>query len=79
MKNSVTDTWSNISHVIIINYAGSVNTSAPHSSHQMQSAITCLGSGHALALLGLEVPDVNDRQMRMFTTGLKRIMPHAVK
>ena len=32
-----------------------------------------------LALMGLEVPDVNDRQMKMFTMGLKRIMPHAVK
>ena len=32
-----------------------------------------------LALLGLEVPDANDRQMKMFTTGLKRAMPHAVK
>ena len=32
-----------------------------------------------LALLGIEVPDVNDRQMKMFTAGLKRIMPHAVK
>ena len=32
-----------------------------------------------LALLGLEIPDVNDRQMKMFMTGLKRIMPHAVK
>ena len=32
-----------------------------------------------LALMGLEVPDTNDRQMKMFTIGLKRIMPHAVK
>ena len=32
-----------------------------------------------LALLGLEIPDVADRQMKMFTTGLKRVMPHAVK
>ena len=32
-----------------------------------------------LALLGLEVPDTSDRQMKMFTAGLKRIMPHAVK
>ena len=32
-----------------------------------------------LALLGLEVPDVNDRQMKMFLTGLKQVMPHAVK
>ena len=32
-----------------------------------------------LALLGLPIPDVNDRQMKMFTTGLKRVMPHAVK
>ena len=32
-----------------------------------------------LALLGLEIPDVNDRQMKMFITGLKREMPHAIK
>ena len=32
-----------------------------------------------LALLGLQVPDVNDKQMKMFITGLKRVMPHAVK
>ena len=32
-----------------------------------------------LALLGLKIPGVNDRQMKMFSTGLKRIMPHAIK
>ena len=32
-----------------------------------------------LALLGLEVPDINDRQMKMFSMGLKRIMPHTIK
>ena len=32
-----------------------------------------------LALLGLEVPDASDRQMKMFITGLKRAMPHAIK
>ena len=32
-----------------------------------------------LALLGFEVPDAADRQMKMFTAGLKRIMQHAVK
>ena len=32
-----------------------------------------------LALLGLDVPDVNDRQMKMFITSLKRAMPHSVK
>ena len=32
-----------------------------------------------LALLGLEIPDVKDRQMQMFITGLKRTMVHAVK
>ena len=32
-----------------------------------------------LALLGLQVPDINDKQMKMFTAGLKRVMPHAVK
>ena len=32
-----------------------------------------------LALLGLEVPDVTDRQMQMFTTRLKCIMNHVIK
>ena len=32
-----------------------------------------------LALLGLEVPDVNDKQIKMFTAGLKRVMAHAIK
>ena len=29
--------------------------------------------------MGQAIPDINDKQMRMFMTGLKRIMPHAVK
>ena len=32
-----------------------------------------------LALLGLEVPEVKDRQMQMFLAGLKRTMVHAIK
>ena len=32
-----------------------------------------------LALAGLEIPDAKDRQMQMFTTGLKRTMAHVVK
>ena len=32
-----------------------------------------------LALIGHEVPDVKDRQMQMFTAGLKRVMDHTVK
>ena len=31
------------------------------------------------ALLGLQVPDIQDRQMQMFIKGLKRILVHAVK
>ena len=31
-----------------------------------------------LALLGLPVPDVKDRQIQLFTTGLKRTMEHVV-
>ena len=31
------------------------------------------------ALLGLEVPSTQDRQMQMFNTGIKRLMPHEVK
>ena len=32
-----------------------------------------------LALLGLQVPDVHDKQMKMFSTGLRRAMPHVIK
>ena len=32
-----------------------------------------------LALLGFEIPDVKDKQMQMFTTGLKQTMQHATK
>ena len=47
---------------------------SPEAVGNYQSGIrTCL------ALLGLQVPDVNDRQIKMFTAGLKRVMPHAVK
>ena len=31
------------------------------------------------ALLGFEAPDVDDKQMKMFSTGLKRAMPHSIK
>ena len=31
------------------------------------------------ALLGLVIPDIKDRQMQMFMTGLKRTMQHTVK
>ena len=32
-----------------------------------------------LALAGMEIPDVKDRQMQMFTVGLKHIMNHSIK
>ena len=32
-----------------------------------------------MALLGRQVPDATDRQMKMFIAGLRRILPHAVK
>ena len=32
-----------------------------------------------LALLGQQIPDASDRQMKMFMAGLKRIMPHELK
>ena len=32
-----------------------------------------------LALIGLEVPDVKDKQMQLFSTALKRVMQHTVK
>ena len=31
------------------------------------------------ALLGFSIPDTQDRQMQMFSQGLKRVMPHAIK
>ena len=37
------------------------------------------GMRTCLALMGLEVPDTNDKQMKMFCTGLKRSMAHAVQ
>ena len=47
---------------------------SPESVNNYLSGIrTCL------ALLGLDIPDVNDKQVKMFTAGLKRIMAHAVK
>ena len=52
----------------------SASFSSPDSVGNYISGIrTCL------ALLGQEIPDVNDRQMKMFIPGLKRVMPHAVK
>ena len=32
-----------------------------------------------MALLGLRLPDPQDKQMQMFLQGLKRVMPHAIK
>ena len=32
-----------------------------------------------LALLGLQVPDTSDKQMKMFAAGLKRVMSHSIK
>ena len=32
-----------------------------------------------LALSGMDVPDAKDKQMQMFTTGLKRVMDHTLK
>ena len=32
-----------------------------------------------MALLGLQVPDSAEKQMKMFITGLKRAMPHSIK
>ena len=37
------------------------------------------GMRTCLTLVGLQVLDTQDRQMKMFTTGLKKAMPHAVK
>ena len=52
----------------------SATHTSPESVNNYISGIrTCL------ALLGFETPDTNDRQMRMFTTGLRRAMPHAIK
>ena len=47
---------------------------SPESAMNYMSGVrTCL------ALLGLQIPEANDKQIKMFTTGLKRTMPHAVK
>ena len=52
----------------------SATFSSPESVGNYLSGIrTCL------ALLGFEIPDTNDRQIKMFMTGLKRVMSHAVK
>ena len=32
-----------------------------------------------MALIGMNIPDVKDRQMQMFTTGLKKVMDHTIK
>ena len=32
-----------------------------------------------LALLGMEIPDANDKQMKLFSAGLRRVMQYAVK
>ena len=32
-----------------------------------------------MAMWGLDIPDAADRQMKMFITGLKKAMPHAIK
>ena len=52
----------------------SATFSSPDSVGNYLSGIqTCL------VLLGKQIPDTNDRQMKMFMAGLKRVMPHAVK
>ena len=38
-----------------------------------------LGMHTMLALVGKEVPDIKDKQMQMFSMGLKRVMQHVVK
>ena len=50
-------------------------------SFESPEAVTNYLSGirTCLALLGLDIPEVQDRQMKMFSTGLKRMMPHAIK
>ena len=54
-----------------------------HLTHSFESpdAVSNYMSGMRtmLALLGLEVPEVKDRQIQMFTSGLKRVMQHIVK
>ena len=54
-----------------------------HLSHTFQSpgAVGNYLSGMRtmLALIGLSIPDVKDRQMQMFVTGIKRSMDHIIK
>ena len=47
---------------------------APESVGNYQSGMQTM-----MALIGLEIPDVKDRQMQMFITGLKRVMNHVIK
>ena len=47
---------------------------SPDAVRNYQSGIrTCM------AMLGFPVPDTQDRQIQMFTQGLKSVMPHAIK
>ena len=50
-------------------------------SHSSPDSVSNYNSGlrTCIALLGFQVPDINDKQMKMFSTGLKRVMPHAIK
>ena len=50
------------------------NFESPDAVGNYQSGIRTV-----LALLGLEVPDVKDKQMQLFSSGLRRCMDHTVK
>ena len=77
----------NFCHRYLLNYFPCNNTQLcwfdQHLSATFQSADAIgnymSGIRTCLALLGLNVPDVNDKQIKMFTAGLKRVMPHAIK
>ena len=78
MKNSAKGIYSIISLAITHNSRFGQHLSATFESPEsvgnyLSGVRTCL------ALLGLQVPDVQDRQMKMFIAGLKRAMPHAIK
>ena len=75
----MTGTYFNIFPAVIGNCADSGRTSVTHFKSPDSVGNYLSGIRTMLALLGLEIPDVKDRQMQMFTTGLKRIMDHVVK
>ena len=75
----MTGTSFNIFLVTIDNCAGLVNISGGNLNRQIPVGNYLSGMRMMMALLGLDIPDVKDKQMQMFLIGLKRVMQHTVK